>query len=1000
MRITASGNVGIGNTASVSPDPAPITGKTYLLVGPTATSTLDGALTLCANNTAAASEIGIVNFANYAIAAGEKRIASIQGVLDGATDSGSLRFFTLNLGIIGERMRITAAGNVGIGNTLSVLPVNVTGFPQLVVGPASAVGAGERGIITACSNLTTGIVGSFAFANYAIAAADKRLADIACAVDGATNSGQLRFYLWNAGTLTQPMVITAAGRVGINTATPGATLQVVGPDAVDAVTISPSSNTGKYILFKPEYRSNTAEISYWASTGYGGIQFNGNVGIGGATAGAPLQVREGGDQNIVFSVVGGFTSIQATNDAVNLWVPLQFYATAYYFRNATVDIQNAGSIVMHLQGSAGTTNNNTQVRFFGTQANTDLWAIGTDVVAGNGSTNFHFHDLVTGSVMTLQRSTGNVGINQPSPGAQLHVSTHGSPYYGQILVQDSDRNPGASPSAAVTGCAADGTRTWYLGGAVGHADNMLVWCDAAAAIEFGVGGTERARLGAAGLGINTTNVPDALTLNGMGSSNLACLRMVYGNYGCFFRNDGATWYFMITNSGDQYGGWAAPYPIQIDLASKKTTIAQLDVSGAFRANGGGTIVSLTSAGMALAYSTSAVADYNNAAIQVREYNLGNAFDGNVVYAPRISFHWAGRVASQIGMDGGGWIRTFNNPGTGYERFACSTLYAASSVGILTSTPICSFEVFSPSGPFAPLMSLGAGAGSNAHVGFTGNGAWGLYFGLRDNGDSWIQAGRTDSATAYSMTLQAAGGKVAIGTNSVGPGPLTVYASGYGIRVAHPSYGVDLYNDGGNFYFLLTNVNDPYGGYNGLRPLYINLPTGNVNFGHNVTIGGSLTVGGVAVGGPSIKIQANSADPPFVVPQLNFSNGAQTVFNMGIETGYRANCRYDVASDSCLKQNIATLTGGLSIINQLRPVAFEWNGLGGFEAGRRSVAIIAQELQEVLPDCVYQSATRLRPDDKEQTEILAYDPYHILFHAVLAIQQLEERLKALEARLAN
>jgi len=47
--------------------------------------------------------------------------------------------------------------------------------------------------------------------------------------------------------------------------------------------------------------------------------------------------------------------------------------------------------------------------------------------------------------------------------------------------------------------------------------------------------------------------------------------------------------------------------------------------------------------------------------------------------PRISFHWAGVVASQIGIDSSGTIRTFDNPGTGYEAFAASVITANSTL---------------------------------------------------------------------------------------------------------------------------------------------------------------------------------------------------------------------------------------------------------------------------------------------------------------------------------
>lgn len=42
--------------------------------------------------------------------------------------------------------------------------------------------------------------------------------------------------------------------------------------------------------------------------------------------------------------------------------------------------------------------------------------------------------------------------------------------------------------------------------------------------------------------------------------------------------------------------------------------------------------------------------------------------------PRVSFHWLGVVASQIGIDNMGIIRTFNNSGTGYENFAANNFY--------------------------------------------------------------------------------------------------------------------------------------------------------------------------------------------------------------------------------------------------------------------------------------------------------------------------------------
>lgn len=49
-------------------------------------------------------------------------------------------------------------------------------------------------------------------------------------------------------------------------------------------------------------------------------------------------------------------------------------------------------------------------------------------------------------------------------------------------------------------------------------------------------------------------------------------RMVQGNYGVFFRNDGGNTYFLITASGDQYGVWNSLRPLRIDNASGQITM--------------------------------------------------------------------------------------------------------------------------------------------------------------------------------------------------------------------------------------------------------------------------------------------------------------------------------------------------------------------------------------------------------------------------------------------
>ena len=69
------------------------------------------------------------------------------------------------------------------------------------------------------------------------------------------------------------------------------------------------------------------------------------------------------------------------------------------------------------------------------------------------------------------------------------------------------------------------------------------------------------------------------------------------------------------------------------------------------------------------------AAYPYAAIELRERGFGGAQDDTWATAPRISFHWGGRVASQIAMSSAGRISILNNPGNAYEAFQCGTFYS-------------------------------------------------------------------------------------------------------------------------------------------------------------------------------------------------------------------------------------------------------------------------------------------------------------------------------------
>lgn len=63
-------------------------------------------------------------------------------------------------------------------------------------------------------------------------------------------------------------------------------------------------------------------------------------------------------------------------------------------------------------------------------------------------------------------------------------------------------------------------------------------------------------------------------------------------------------------------------------------------------------------------------------------------------------------------------------------------------------------------------------------------------------------------------------------------PRTTSSAGW--RIYGGSYGVFWLLSGTNYYLMLTDSGNPLGGWNGLRPMYVDVTTGNVYFGHKAS----------------------------------------------------------------------------------------------------------------------------------------------------------------------
>lgn len=125
------------------------------------------------------------------------------------TTDGNILFLT---DATTERVKINAGGETWLGGLSSTTnPDANSGIIRLNMGSATSTTIALHSLVSNGGASTTQFIGGIQFANYAIGAADKRIASITSSLDGATNSGKLEFGTWNAGTAAVRLAISSAG---------------------------------------------------------------------------------------------------------------------------------------------------------------------------------------------------------------------------------------------------------------------------------------------------------------------------------------------------------------------------------------------------------------------------------------------------------------------------------------------------------------------------------------------------------------------------------------------------------------------------------------------------------------------------------------------------------------------------------------------------------------------------------------------------------------------
>lgn len=344
----------------------------------------------------------------------------------------------------------------------------------------------------------------------------------------------------NYGNGQERMRITSSGNVGIGLSTPSSTLQVV-------------ANTTSETQIIADFR----HVNLTQGIGFGYDSINAT----GTNTNQDIHIYPKGS---------GCVGINTSSPAYTLDVG----GTARVSSSITSPNITATSIMVSptFQCSAGVMYINSEYQIHYT----------ADYDGNNGGADHVFYAYNNERLRIT--SGGNVGINNSSPGYTLDVNgtfhTTGAHYIN-------------------TAAWGDGiifnNSTSHIWDQTSSPNGLVFHVDTTSNFTFmTTGGVSRMTIkgNTGNVGINNTNPQYTLDVGGsihatgeIQSTSANNFRMVQGNYGTFWRNDGATTYLLSTNSGDQYGSWNGYRPFYYNNSSGQVTLA----NGAVVANDGGNV---------------------------------------------------------------------------------------------------------------------------------------------------------------------------------------------------------------------------------------------------------------------------------------------------------------------------------------------------------------------------------------------------------------------------
>lgn len=278
---------------------------------------------------------------------------------------------------------------------------------------------------------------------------------------------------------------------------------------------------------------------------------------------------------------------------------------------------------------------------------------------------------------------------------------------------------------------------------------------------------------------------------------------------------------------------------------------------------------------------------------------------------------------------------------------------------------------------------------------TNNASYGLYFNfMYPSNMGSIQC--IVGGTVNSIVLNPTGGSIGVGTGTGAPNSqLTVQGStpglvsGYQLTATGPQGAVEVSDigggvgNGGAIYFSAASS---------MRIAAIKA---------YLTNGASYGMGDLVFYSRNTGTQEVLWDRGRIVSNGSWSLGTNfsgtALLHLSGDSAQKPSTNaWQISSDIRLKENIRKFEGGMEIISKLEPIVAEYNGLNQLPKGQRVVSMDAAKVRELVPNAVGTERNKARVDDKDVTEFLTLNTHEIFYHMLLAIQQLDARLKKFEA----